>query len=108
MIRSQSTARRTAAWQPIPNAYCGRQVALIERELLAIGTGWFCVGGRWEVPGDACYVGRYRNCWVWIPPEGREQLTEFTLATMKLSALLKETQTLISPGSVKISPGDKG
>jgi hypothetical protein len=85
-----------------------RQIALIERELVGIGTGWFCVGGRWDVPRDACYVGRYRNCWVWIPPEGREQLTEFTLATMKLSTLIKETQTLISPGSVKFSPGDRG
>ena len=38
--------------------------------------------------------------------DGREELTEFTLTVLKLSALIKETQTLISPGSVKFSPGD--
>jgi hypothetical protein len=41
-------------------------------------------------------------------PDGREQLTEFTLTVLKFSSLIKETQTLISPGSVKFSPGDRG
>jgi hypothetical protein len=27
---------------------------------------------------------------------------------LKLSSLIKETQTLISPGQVKFSPGDRG
>ena len=41
-------------------------------------------------------------------PKGVEQLTEFTLTVLKLSSLIKETQTLINPGSVKFSPGDRG
>lgn len=84
-----------------------RQVAVIERELSRIRGGWFHVGGKRDVPGDACYVGRYRDCWVWVSSEGLEALTEFTLAVMKLSTLVKETQTLINPGSVKFSPGDR-
>ena len=43
-----------------------------------------------------------------VLPEGREQLTEFTLTVLKLSSLIKETETLINPGSVKFSPGDRG
>ena len=85
-----------------------RQVAQIERELSRIGAGWFRVGRKWDVPRDACYVGRYHDCWVWVAADGQEALTEFTLAVMKLSTLVKETQTLISPGSVKFSPGDRG
>ena len=85
-----------------------RQVARIERELASIGTGWFHVGRKRDVPRDACYVGNYCDCWVWVTADGREQLTEFTLSAMKLSTLIKETQTLISPGSVKFSPGDRG
>jgi hypothetical protein len=27
---------------------------------------------------------------------------------LKLSSLIKETETLISPGNVKFSPGDRG
>ena len=41
-------------------------------------------------------------------PTVSTQLTEFTLTVMKLSSLIKETQTLINPGSVKFSPGDRG
>src|SRR5258708_2503470 len=44
-----------------------RQVARIERELVAIGTGWFCVGGRVDVPRDACDVVTYPTCWASLP-----------------------------------------
>ena len=84
-----------------------RQVAVVERELVSIGTDWFRVGRKCDVPKDACYVGCYCDRWVWGPAEGREGLTQFTLTVMKLSTLIRETQTLVSPGSVKFSPGDK-
>ena len=70
--------------------------------------GWYGVGGKKDVPKDACYVGRHGDCYVWVNPDGREALSEFTLTVMKLASLIKETQTLISPGSVKFSPGDRG
>ena len=41
-------------------------------------------------------------------PRWVDELTEFTLTVLKLSSLIKETQTLINPGSVKFSPGDRG
>jgi hypothetical protein len=66
------------------------------------------VGGKRDVPKTACYVGRNGDCYVWVETDGREALTEFTLTVLKLSTLIKETQTLISPGSVKFSPGDRG
>ena len=43
-----------------------------------------------------------------VLPEGREALSELTWTVLTLSTLIKETQTLISPGSVKFSPGDRG
>jgi hypothetical protein len=85
-----------------------RKVKALERELAAIQPGWFCVGCKRDVPKAACYVGRSGDCYVWVLPEGREALTELTLTVLKLSTLIKETQTLISPGSVKFSPGDRG
>ena len=85
-----------------------RQVAIVVHELEAIGPGWFCVGKRRDVPRDACYVGCYCDTWVWIPADGREGLTDFTLTAMKIATLIKETQTLVAPGSIKFSPGDKG
>ena len=92
---------------PLARNVC-RKVESIQRDLAQIQPGWVHVGRRRDVPKDACYVGRSGDCYVWVGPDGREQLTEFTLTVLKLSSLIKETQSLISPGSVKFSPGDKG
>jgi hypothetical protein len=90
---------------PLARNVC-RQLDSLQRELTRIQPGWFYVGGKWDVPKDACYVGRHGR-YVWVEPEGREALTEFTLTVLELSSLIKETETLLSPGSVKFSPGDR-
>jgi len=100
-------AARPGSRSPLARNVC-RQVEVIQRELARIGPGWFHVGRKRDVPKDACYVGRHGGCYVWVGPEGREALTQFTLTAMRISTLIKETQTLISPGSVKFSPGDRG
>ncbi len=81
---------------------------MIERDLANIQPGWFHVGRKRDVPKDACCVGKCGHTYVWVSPEGREQLTEFTLTVLKFASLIKETQSLINPGSVKFSPGDRG
>jgi hypothetical protein len=92
---------------PLARNVC-RKIGTIQRNLARVQTGWFHVGRRRDVPKDACYVGKSGDSYAWVTAEGREQLTEFTLTVLKLSSLIKETQTLISPGSVKFSPGDRG
>ena len=92
---------------PLVRNVC-RKIESIERDLTRIQPGWFHVGRRRDVPKDACYVGKSGHTYVWVSADGREELTEFTLVVLKLSALIKETQTLINPGSVKFSPGDRG
>ena len=81
---------------------------MIQRALVRIGPGWFHVGRKKDVPRDACFVGHHGDRYVWVGPEGREALTEFTLTVLRISTLIKETQTLLSPGQVKFSPGDRG
>lgn len=90
---------------PLARNVC-RKIESIQRDLARIQPGWFNVGRKRDVPKDACYVGKCGHCYVWVCPDGRAGLTEFTLTVLKLSALIKETQTLINPGSVKFSPGD--
>lgn len=85
-----------------------RKLGMIEEDLAEIRPGWFHVGARREVPNGACYVGRCGDCYVWVDADGVDELTEFTLTVLKISSLIKETQTLINPGSVKFSPGDRG
>jgi hypothetical protein len=83
-------------------------VKVIEKELLEIEPGWYCVGRWCDVPRHARFVGRHNSTWVWVDPARQDDLTRFTLTVMKLGTLLKDTQTLISPGQVKFSPGDRG
>jgi hypothetical protein len=92
---------------PLARNVC-RKVDSIQEELARIGPGWFHVGRKRDVPKGASFVGHSGDCYVWVCPDGREALTEFTLTVMKLSSLIKETQSLIEPGSVKFSPGDRG
>jgi hypothetical protein len=96
----------SSATSPLARNVC-RKIGTIERRLERIRPGWFHVGHKREVPKDACYVGHCKDQYVWVGPEGLDDLTEFTLTVMKISTLVKETQTLISPGSVKFSPGDR-
>jgi hypothetical protein len=92
---------------PLARNVC-RKIDAIQRDLARIGPGWFHVGQKRDVPKVACYVGKCGDRYVWVEPDGVESLTEFTLTVLKLSSLIKETQTLINPGSVKFSPGDRG
>jgi hypothetical protein len=81
---------------------------MLQQELARVHPGWFSVGCKRDIPKTACYVGRSGDCYAWVEPSGQEALTEFTLTVLKLTTLIKETQTLVSPGSVKFSPGDRG
>ncbi len=92
---------------PLARNVC-RKIEALQRNLARIGPGWFHVGRKRDVPKGACYVGRCGDCYVWVEADGREALTDFTLIVLTLSSLIKETQTLINPGSVKFSPGDRG
>ena len=85
-----------------------QKIEMIQDDLAEIRPGWFHVGSKHDVPKDACYVGRCGTHFVWVGADGVDQLTEFTLTVLKISSLIKETETLISPGSVKFSPGDRG
>lgn len=85
-----------------------RKIEMIQTDLAEIRPGWFHVGSRRDVPKDACYVGRSGDRYAWVCSDGIDGLTEFTLTVLKISSLIKETETLISPGSVKFSPGDRG
>lgn len=85
-----------------------RKIKTIQEDLAEIRPGWFHVGSKRDVPKDACYVGRSGDCYTWVCADGIDGLTEFTLTILKLSTLIKETEALIAPGSVKFSPGDRG
>jgi hypothetical protein len=46
--------------------------------------GWFCVGTKKDVPKhcECLRVGHYCGVYVWVPPEGQDELTKLTLAIL--------------------------
>jgi hypothetical protein len=75
-----------------------RQVKDVQSDLLKIGPGWYGRGHKKDVPKDACYVGHYRDCYVWVTEDGVEDLTQFTLKILNFSSLIKESTLFITPG----------
>ena len=47
--------------------------------------GWYGVGGKKDVPKDACYVGCHCGTYVWVTPGGMNELATFTLGALDLA-----------------------
>ena len=88
-----------------------RRINDIQSELAKAASrppGWFHVGCKKDVPHNACYVGHFKSCgrvcYVWVCPEGREALADFTLSVLKLSTTFQDTQILTVPSGIQYSP----
>lgn len=47
--------------------------------------GWYGVGGKKDVPECACYVGHHSCTYVWVMPEGVNDLALFTMGALDLA-----------------------
>jgi hypothetical protein len=47
--------------------------------------GWYGVGGKKDVPSDACYVGCHGCTYVWVTAEGMNGLATFTMGALDLA-----------------------
>jgi hypothetical protein len=47
--------------------------------------GWYGVGGKHDVPREACYVGRHCGTYVWVTPDGMNGLATFTMGALDLA-----------------------
>jgi hypothetical protein len=47
--------------------------------------GWYGVGGKKDVPRDACYVGCHCGTYVWVLPGGINDLALFTMGALDLA-----------------------
>jgi hypothetical protein len=77
-----------------------RQIRDLETDLLSIpcDRSWFGQGKKHDVPRDACYVGRYGDCYVWVRPSGLKELSNLTIKTLKFSSLIKPDTVTTIPG----------
>jgi hypothetical protein len=74
-----------------------RQVKDVQSDLLKIQTGWFHRGRKKDVPKDACYVGHYHDCYVWVDADQVDELTEFTLKVLNVTSLLQQPNLFTIP-----------
>jgi hypothetical protein len=81
-----------------------RQVDDIQDTLSKIPRNWFHVGSKYQVPRDACYKGHCGKTWVWVGPEGRAALAEFSLTILKLASAFKDSQLVTAPSGIQFSP----
>lgn len=51
----------------------------------AAPSGWLHVGGKRDVPKDACAVGRYRDTYVWVTADGRDALARLALGALDVA-----------------------
>lgn len=49
--------------------------------------GWFGLGSKHDVPKNARFVGRCKDRYAWVTPEGMEGLSQFTLAILTVTKL---------------------
>ncbi len=58
-----------------------------------VGNGWFQCGTKADIPkGCPCLpVGCYCGTYVWVPPEGRDQLTQLTLGILDIALFEPES-----------------
>jgi hypothetical protein len=81
-----------------------RQVNDVQSTLVSIESGWFCVGRACDVPKNACHVGCYGDCCVWVFPNESYQLAQFTLHILELASAVSSSQVLAIPSGIQFSP----
>lgn len=83
-----------------------RRLNDIQDTLATIPSDWFEWGC--EKPKDACFVGHAvfcgRECYVWVCEDHLRELSDFTLAILKLASAIKDVQVVSVPSGIQFSP----
>jgi hypothetical protein len=64
--------------------------------LARLPSGWLHVGCLIEVPPGACYKAHCGGTWVWVMPEGRRGLADFTLVLHNIARVDSNSPTLFN------------
>ena len=67
---------------------------------------WFCWGPKAAVPEnmDCNFVGHYRNTYVWVPPQGRNELTKLILIILDIAFYDPPPQAPARTVNIAINP----
>jgi hypothetical protein len=82
LVLGEATPNYEFCVKQMKEFFAGEEAALVD---YFPPRGWYCLGCEHDVPKGACYVGHHGCTYVWVPPEGRNDLAVFTMAALDLA-----------------------
>ena len=82
LVMAEGTPNYEFCTKQMKEFFAGEEAALADR---FPPRGWYYVGSKKDVPKCACYVGHHCETYVWVMPEGRNDLAVFTMAALDLA-----------------------
>jgi len=82
LVMGEATPNYEFCVKEIKNFFAGEEARLAD---YYPHRGWYNVGGKKDIPKDACYVGSHGCTYVWVMPEGMNGLATFTMGALDLA-----------------------
>jgi hypothetical protein len=82
LVLGEATPNYQFCTKQMKEFFAGEEAALAE---YYPPRGWYCVGTRKDVPKNACYIGAHGHTYVWVTPEGMNDLSIFTMGALDLA-----------------------
>jgi hypothetical protein len=82
LVMGEATPNYAYCRKQMKEFFAGEEAAVVD---YFPPRGWYCVGNKKDVPKDACYVGSHGCTYVWVTPEGKNDLALFTMGALDLA-----------------------
>src|SRR5260370_10694981 len=82
LVMGEATPNYEYCRKQMKEFFAGEEAALVD---YFPPRGWYGVGGRKDVPQGACYVGCHGCTYVWVTPEGMNDLAVFAMGALDLA-----------------------
>jgi hypothetical protein len=82
LVMGEATPNHEYCAKQMKEFFAGEEAALVD---YYPPRGWYGLGRKEDVPGDACYVGCYGCTYVWVTADGMNGLATFTMGALDLA-----------------------
>src|SRR6266446_8483053 len=82
LVMGEATPNCQYCQKQMKEFFAGEEAALVD---YFPPRDWYGVGGKKDVPKDACYVGCHCGTYVWVLPGGMNDLSLFTMGALDLA-----------------------
>lgn len=82
LVLGEATPNYEYCHKQMKDFFAGEEASLVD---YYPPRGWYSIGCKKDVPKDACYVGCHGCTYVWVMPEGMNDLATFTMGALDLA-----------------------